>query len=984
MVLCVFNSHGQEIGPKVTAFDWSQFNFTFNENGVEKTANLLDEAKTVDHMKMLLREVYVNPNVPGIRYAYAYRDPATGNPELHRLINYNYNYTSHTIRTHYPGGGGGGYFNTWDRALDGSDTIVNPYEDGMTVLLVQIKENWQLGTYNSGDQSPDEVLENAYASVQVVPTFTRVHDEYNPGYLFSCDVATNRFFFISKGKPRGCSSRPLYHLYEQISPVKSKAGTATYEFIQRMKSGEAYHCYHDCYDVATFKDGANGHWFSISGEGEAYSLKNLCLFVPDRRFVRSQLKDMDPAVDGVNCYTDDGNYYTDYGITKNGNTLEDSIFRPKVLIYTADLNAEAVPSEVEDHYRVTLDWSTSFSDKKLGAHVPEHFYVYIVKDDGSWVRIDDLLNVNEPVENRTGSYLVKQTNETQTFNYVITAHPINYDMDGNIITEGVDTVHGMAKPLVTISAVSPVRTVIIPPLEKSFFAKILEYRSFYDVNSEHNYYRNTLLVRPANQESFDALENFHGSYSVTRTDPDGQRVTIAHVHYAPLGDCPGYSYHVEYIDSTQDTREIGLFGPTSGVEDGVITSFDQSDMVVVDRFKASTITNEHYDHYVYQYEEIDDELIADVCSNPLTVPVLKTTNQVDYVGYDKEDVLADSDHHLAPRPTNVITYRADYDPSNNVTEYDVFRLDRKPNEDVGEYKVSKAENFNNSGRYDVFTVGEEGFLNDWKESRVIPAGDNDVISIEDKHGAVADSVSYYVPVIVSLFGGNQNKVNTYGCNIESIAYPTLSLKAVYQEKTNPFNRDGELVMSYTVDLELTPNLPDEIDKVYYYRLWRVMDENTTMLASETLLNGLDEVIGSNSYTSWSTSYKTIQSTYPRDIYPIVTDIFIDRPYDDCKKVTYIGRLYATNVPRSDENVESPDHMMRSSARGDEYVIAEDIVDVYFDDNVITAVEDLSADQITSVVYYNMMGMSSNRPYQGVNLVVTRYRNGAVVTRKVIM
>ena len=57
---------------KVTHFDYSGFEYTYEENGVTKTANILDEATTPNQMAALLKEVYLNKDIPGIRYAYDY------------------------------------------------------------------------------------------------------------------------------------------------------------------------------------------------------------------------------------------------------------------------------------------------------------------------------------------------------------------------------------------------------------------------------------------------------------------------------------------------------------------------------------------------------------------------------------------------------------------------------------------------------------------------------------------------------------------------------------------------------------------------------------------------------------------------------------------------------------------------------------------------------------------------------------------------
>ena len=55
-----------------------------------------------------------------------------------------------------------------------------------------------------------------------------------------------------------------------------------------------------------------------------------------------------------------------------------------------------------------------------------------------------------------------------------------------------------------------------------------------------------------------------------------------------------------------------------------------------------------------------------------------------------------------------------------------------------------------------------------------------------------------------------------------------------------------------------------------------------------------------------------------------------------------------------------------------------------DSSVITAVKDMNtAAEVESVTYYNVAGMQSYKPFDGINIVVTRYTDGNVSTSKVI-
>ena len=103
---------------KVTHFDYSNYEFNYTDGGIEKTAKLTDEATTTSHMIALLKAVYTDPTIPGTWWGYDYNDT-----QLRQL-----NYDDYANRG-----------TPWGK---GSEIYSNPDEDGMTLLLVQMKDGW--------------------------------------------------------------------------------------------------------------------------------------------------------------------------------------------------------------------------------------------------------------------------------------------------------------------------------------------------------------------------------------------------------------------------------------------------------------------------------------------------------------------------------------------------------------------------------------------------------------------------------------------------------------------------------------------------------------------------------------------------------------------------------------------------------------------------------------------------------------------------
>ena len=78
----------------------------------------------------------------------------------------------------------------------------------------------------------------------------------------------------------------------------------------------------------------------------------------------------------------------------------------------------------------------------------------------------------------------------------------------------------------------------------------------------------------------------------------------------------------------------------------------------------------------------------------------------------------------------------------------------------------------------------------------------------------------------------------------------------------------------------------------------------------------------------------------------------------------------------DENNNSPDGSCIV------YPIDFDPKDV---SNIITGINivGVNSAQVTGVKYYNVAGVESDRPFQGVNIVVTRYNDGSMTTTKLV-
>lgn len=976
--------HDVTVGTKVTHFDYSTYTYTYIDvNGVEQTANLIDEATDPNQIIALLKKVYTDPTIPGIRYAYDYKDDE-GQPYQRKHLNYNVNASHGT---------------PWTRT--NGEVVANPNDDGMTMLVVQVKDSYKKSMHTGSDWNKIDV---AIQSVKLVKNFTRVNDETNPGYLMSIDgISTNRFFFLSKGKPRATYLSPFYMTYEQISPVNYATASETTNFINEIKAGHSYPCIHDCGQVINYDP---GHWFTIDKSGENYSLNNLTIFMPDRRFEYNLDPNENVADDHAN-----GEVYKNYGRTGTDTDPFNPVIAPKVLMYTADLNAVATPSNYStgddrSYYDVNLDWSTSFTEEKIGVDVPQHFYVYIVNEDGSRTLIQDVeKDTNGMVRVHNHSYTVEQTDETQTLRYVITAHTINYDNDGRILlTQDGD-------PYITISAESPVRTVTIPGLKNAFFTELSEYRSRYyieNASKQYNIYRNTVSINPTNALEFSKINTADKAYRLCRRSIKNGNVSetenvIAQITFTPSAYdnnvVTAYDYSIIYKDLddkvTQEVTPVYLFDentPTDLEVSGTIT-IDNPVIVLYDRFIESTISNNQDEGYVYYLKGLVNVNYIER-SNRFNVPVFKTQNIVSGEGRTHDEVVADVDHSAKATPDNTITFKVINDPAANLVDYEIRRL--RQNNFKYFTKIGKAENYNNSGQYYIYALNDAGQLNELVNIESVGT-DGGNITTHDINSSSDNLTSSYVPVINTLYNGDASRPNSYGCDIQRTGYPGVELSIPAMEKTNPFYGNDGPLMGYRVNLKITPKLPSanvsNINFVYYYRVWREIDGtiSPTRIEGEKMVNyeqnQSGEGINPNTgvLTPWASDYDCLHVTYPGQTDVEVNDLFVDFAYDGTKKVTYIVRLYATSVyGQQGAGLDQGGKGETEGGSGKDYFIAEAKKVVTFDNSTPTAIGTVNAEaQVVNVTYYNVMGVASDRPYPGINIVEKRYSNGATTTSKVI-
>jgi hypothetical protein len=297
----------------------------------------------------------------------------------------------------------------------------------------------------------------------------------------------------------------------------------------------------------------------------------------------------------------------------------------------------------------------------------------------------------------------------------------------------------------------------------------------------------------------------------------------------------------------------------------------------------------------------------------------------------------------------------------------------------------------------------------------------------------------YAPVVETFTKGktadNQNRertdYNTYGGPLQNAATGKFAIAVETPSNSNPlmseysWTKNGKKYVYYNLLLKFN-NVQNLLPvpagyKIYKVRVWREVDEKYLGEQFDALQSRVsdcykfDEIV----YTEATRMDDFLNKSYA--LGSAVGDV--DVPYHDGDAhdtediVYYRGTFGAqkvrTNEPESDtsvldENIDvgffariyftreanlaalsnsgAPIHTLAEGdlpADGKFYMVEAKADYTIKPGNIPTAVENLNARQVVGVKYYNVAGIESSTPFDGVNIVVTRYSDGSTTTTKIL-
>ena len=243
----------------------------------------------------------------------------------------------------------------------------------------------------------------------------------------------------------------------------------------------------------------------------------------------------------------------------------------------------------------------------------------------------------------------------------------------------------------------------------------------------------------------------------------------------------------------------------------------------------------------------------------------------------------------------------------------------------------------------------------------------------------------YVPVIWT-FGTDrvkQDGENSYGSPIWKTGVAQIAAadaKATYTagEYVTWKDENNQMCCFINPVLNVTSQLPDyaSVDyDVFMYRVWRLCDG-----IRNSFYNPLTGLRG-NDVNSERNPDKLIVEEMTDAVDVKFGDEIYDNPIN--AQNDFGGLAYGALINSQTKFIVRMYYVKKDGGRDDApmYYVVEKVINDWSDYHV--GVNEFTVNNEVSTTYYNALGVASDKPYDGVNIVVTRYSDGTTKTTKVV-
>lgn len=460
--------------------------------------------------------------------------------------------------------------------------------------------------------------------------------------------------------------------------------------------------------------------------------------------------------------------------------------------------------------------------------------------------------------------------------------------------------------------------------------------SRYKYGTNRNAYRNDLEITIYNPTT--DLSHI-GDMSIVRCDNEGHElVKIASLKQNKYNNT---KFEVTYFDETQDAKDdvelakIEKAKYVAGDFDVKSSAIGISDMFYSNEMACRETNSALYPGFQYRVVPTEENPNKDLTCVVSFAPVFKTNeNVVTRANYSQAEVDADVDNTLEENDKAKINFTPNM--AKAMTEYRIYKGD-----------ATQGTIFNNIESSAI--VLDNNFLSQAFED-----------DIQD--GTV------YVPVLYTEYNDN-----TYGCYKQSVSDANLTIEVKNMVAADFVNNDGKRYVHATLSLQSIINNTDK-DSRYLLRVWRQVGNG-----EKVLLNGSAE--------AWETNYAGLSTLGMEADDYAKTDNNTFTLYDTFEAVAQAQTSGAPGLKKEGDMVNIEDVKYFATL-----YVKDDASEKYYvkttsdepNTSIPTAISTIDGSaQVESVRYINVAGMESDKPFAGMNIVVTRYNNGTTTITKMI-
>lgn len=489
--------------------------------------------------------------------------------------------------------------------------------------------------------------------------------------------------------------------------------------------------------------------------------------------------------------------------------------------------------------------------------------------------------------------------------------------------------------------------------DTDMFVGSQDYWSRYQYNENRNAYRNDLVFALSNPDVKDM-----GTLSVWRCNDQGEKLA----KIGELRQQDQWNLNTFILNSLDDAKiakddpmlqslgkdpyfpnnQIYQLGQNQQNGQGKVTM-----MYMTDMFYSETMNNANENaslskDYAYRLESTKDGVTSVVGY----APVYKTNdNVVTRATYTQEQVDADVDNKLEDNKKAEINFTPNM--AKAMTEYRVYKGDDQT-----------CSLFNSVASNDI--VLANNFLSEAFEDEIVDG-------------------TVYVPELYTAYNNN-----TYGCYKQSVSDASVYMN-VHDVMASVMANNGVRYCHAIIDLTSAINNVAK-DSRYLLRVWRKVGNNPLVLLNtekEKTGDAFTGEDGNGGTYDWQTNYSSLESLgMEADAFAKTNPQTPFILYDTFKVGTVAGApgMKADNI--AVEPITYYATLYVKDDASEKYYVKK--IESEPVTNVPTAISTVNTGaQVESVRYYNTIGVESETPFQGLNIVVTRYSDGTTTTVKAV-